>query len=340
MALAACEPDAVPAIKFDQVPPANAGGRDRMETISGVVRGGRPNQRIVLFAKAGVWWLQPFADRPFTVIGRDGKWSTSIHLGTEYGALLVDQGYQPSSQVEELPGIGGGVQAVASVAGRPEPGAPAPPAPKIVSFSGYEWIIFRRKHDRLGSEHAYEAENVSVDSKGFLHLRIIGSPKQWTFSQINLTRSLGYGTYVFTVKNISQLEPAAVLSMYTWTDLALEQNHREMDVNLTRWGDAANRNAEFVLQPYYLPQNVFRFTVPPGRFTYSFSWEPGSISFEAAPGVYRSPEKAGIASHTFNVGVPSAGGENAYLNFCEFKFSHVPLQHESEVVIERFQYLL
>jgi hypothetical protein len=321
-----------------QVPIAAPGGPIRMEAISGVVHGARSDQRIVLFARYGVWWVQPTTERPFTSIGRDGKWSSSIHLGSEYAALLVDQGYQPAPQVDPLPGIGEGVDAVATIAGRPDPGAPTPPPPTFISFSGYEWTVLGWSNERLGSHHEYSPKNVSLDGNGYLHLRISGSPAQWTCSQLGLTRSLGYGTYKFTVQNAAHFEPAAVLSMYTWAELP-EQNHREMNVNLTRWGDGANRSAEFVVQPYFLPQNVFRFNVPSRTSTYSFRWEPGSVSFEAVPGRLASREQPPIASHSFNVGVPSPGRENAFLNFCEFKYSHVPLQHEAETVIERFQYL-
>ena len=335
----ACRDDRASAIHFDKVPPSNTGGRERMETISGTVRGARNGQRIVVFAKAGAWWVQPYSDRPFTTIGKDGEWSTSIHLGTEYGALLVDQGYEPLPQIDALPEAGRGIEAVASVVGGPDPKAVPTPAPIFAEFSGYRWRVFDWMNDRLGFEHGYSAKNVSVDAKGQLHLRITGSPGHWACSQLNLSNSLGYGSYLFTVQNTSQLEPAAVLSMYTWTDLSVEQNHKEMDINLTRWGKSTNKNGEFVLQPYYLPQNTSRFNTPPVRLTYSFRWEPGGVTFTASSGAAGGPKKAVIADHTFNVGVPSTGGEATYLNFCEFKYSSVPLQHEAEAVIERFQYL-
>jgi hypothetical protein len=321
-----------------QVPIAAPGGPIRMETISGIVHGARSDQRIILFARAGVWWVQPTTERPFTSIGRDGKWSASIHLGTEYAALLVDQGYQPAPRVDPLPGIGGGVDAVATIAGRPIPGAPTPPPPTFISFSGYQWSVFAWRHDRLGIEHPYSAKNISVDTKGFLHLRITGSPKNWTCSQLNLTRSLGYGTYEFTVENSSKIEPAAVLGMYTWAEQP-EQNHREMNINVTHWGDPANKGAEFVVQPYFLAKNVYRFNEPPGTATYSFRWEPDGVTFQALPGQSQSRQRSPIASHSFNVGVPSPGHENVFMNFCEFPYSDVALKHDAETVIERFQYL-
>ncbi len=56
-------------------------------------------------------------------------------------------------------------------------------------------------------------------------------------AEVILTRSLGYGTYSFVVRDVAQLEPAAALGMFTWDDLGVEQNHREMGVEISRWGD-------------------------------------------------------------------------------------------------------
>jgi hypothetical protein len=40
------------------------------------------------------------------------------------------------------------------------------------------------------------------------------SSGKWRCAEVNLARSLGYGTYRFVVRESSFLEPAAVLSMF------------------------------------------------------------------------------------------------------------------------------
>ena len=69
---------AQPAIEFSTVPPAAAGGGATRTTISGRARGARPGQQIVLFAKGGVWWVQPLTAEPFTRIAADGSWTSTI----------------------------------------------------------------------------------------------------------------------------------------------------------------------------------------------------------------------------------------------------------------------
>ena len=51
-----------PSIEFSRIPPAGDGSPDQLATIEGRVNGARPGERIVLFARSGVWWVQPVAE--------------------------------------------------------------------------------------------------------------------------------------------------------------------------------------------------------------------------------------------------------------------------------------
>jgi signal transduction histidine kinase len=96
------------------------GGTQYSGIIEGRVGGARPGQQIVLYARSGVWYVQPYADQPFTSIRADSTWTNSTHLGTEYAALLVEPGYSPPTVTERLPAPGGGgVVAVAVREGTP-----------------------------------------------------------------------------------------------------------------------------------------------------------------------------------------------------------------------------
>jgi signal transduction histidine kinase len=108
-----------PAIEFSRVPPAAEGGTARIATIEGRVVGARGGQRIVLYARSGDWYVQPFVDEPFTAIQADSTWKSPTHLGTEYAALLVDAEYRPPARTPSLPGIGAGVVASAATEGTP-----------------------------------------------------------------------------------------------------------------------------------------------------------------------------------------------------------------------------
>lgn len=93
-----------PAVEFISVPVAGAGNPAKVSTIKGRAIGAQPGQRIVLYAKGETtWWVQPFADQPFTKIQSNSRWQNSTHPGTEYAALLVEPGFQPPLTTDALP---------------------------------------------------------------------------------------------------------------------------------------------------------------------------------------------------------------------------------------------
>jgi signal transduction histidine kinase len=108
-----------PSVEFSSVPRAEQGGTPKLDTIEGRVVGARPGQRIVLFARSGAWYVQPFTDQPFTELQPDSTWRNSTHLGTEYAALLVEPEYSPPARMDELPKQGDGVVAVTTAPGEP-----------------------------------------------------------------------------------------------------------------------------------------------------------------------------------------------------------------------------
>jgi len=324
-----------PTIEFTRVPPAAEGSPDRIDIIQGRVTGARTGQQIVLYAKTGTWWVQPLVNEPFTTIHSDATWTNSTHVGTDYAALLVEPSYRPPANAGVLPGTGGGVIAVAIAKG----GSSGPSVTQTLTFSGYEWRI-RNAPSSRGGQNEYDASNASTDSQGALHLRIAKRLNDWTCAEVTLTRSLGYGTYSFVVRDISQLEPAAVFTMFTWDYAGTEPRHREMDIEASRWGEnSADRNAQFVVQPFYVPENAFRFTMPGGVLTNSFRWEPGSISFKTVRGSGKGRKEHMVAEHVFTSGVPAPGSESVRMNLYIFRNAQRALQHENEVVIEKFEYL-
>jgi signal transduction histidine kinase len=73
----------------------------------------------VLYARSAVWYVQPYVAEPFTAIQSDSTWHATIHLGTDYAALLVGPGYRPAATLTALPASGNGIVAIATVEGSP-----------------------------------------------------------------------------------------------------------------------------------------------------------------------------------------------------------------------------
>jgi hypothetical protein len=324
-----------PTIEMRRVPPASAGGPDRMESIGGQVTNAKPGQQIVIYAKNDIWWVQPFWSRPLTPIQSDSTWNGSTHLGTDYAALLVEPGYRPQKKIVVLPVEGNGVVAVVAAKGT----ATAATDLKVIHFSGYDWTVRSGANDRGGEVNAYDPANAWTDQKGYLHLRMGESNGGWSSAEVSLTHSLGYGTYRFTVQDSAHLTTSGVLGMFTVDERLGEDTRIELDIELSQWGKPENKNAQYVVQPYYIPENIARFSVPSGVFTHILRWEPGVAWFKTVPASVTGSGVKVLGEHKFTSGIPTAAAETVHIVLYDFYHSKSNSQRPTEVVIEKFEYL-
>ncbi len=329
-------PDPEVKILFTQVPQATPGDKNEQDVMEGTISGTRPGQRLVLYSKiGGLWWLQPLLTSPFTAIFSNGVWRNEMHLGTDYAVLLVDSSYIPTAVMNELPKRGEGIRAVAETPGQEKSSS------FFVEFSGFTWRVRWRPSDRGGTNNLYKPENVFTDKAGALHLNIIEREGRWTCSEVNLTRSLGYGTYSFTVEDTSGLEPAAVFAMFVWDFSTDQENHREFDLDIGRWGNPNNKNAEFALQPKSVPVNISRFIAPAGKLRHILEWRPGKITMTTSR-VSGGLRDAIVSQHVFTSEVPTSGSESVRMSL--FLYSDPNGQslgstHRAEVVVDQFAFL-
>jgi hypothetical protein len=242
--------------------------------------------------------------------------------------------------LNQLPDTGRGVIAVASAPGQEKSSS------YFVDFSGYTWRVRWKPSTRGGGvAQPYNPENVYVDPAGALHMRIVERDGKWTCSEVNMTRSLGYGTYVLTVEDTSNLEPPAVFGIFTWDYSTDNENNREFDINTGRWGDPTNKNAEFVLQPSFVPANMSRFVAPAGKLTYTMVWEPGRLDMSlarAGTGGAAGAKGELVATHTFTTGVPTPGSESLRMTFflaANRTGKASSIEKPAEVVVDHFEFL-
>jgi hypothetical protein len=202
----------------------------------------------------------------------------------------------------------------------------------MIRFSGYDWNV-KTSPGRAGpGPNYFSADNVRVDGDGRLHLRVAQVDGRWVCAEVICSRSLGYGEYRFTVTDTAGLAANVILGLFTWDTNAPNQHYREIDIEVSRWGDPAAKNGQFVIQPYSRPENIVRFEIPPGRTLQLFEWAAGRVSCRS--------EQAGVRlrEHVFTRGIPSAGGERARINLWLFGGSAPADGRENEVVIESFSF--
>jgi len=321
------------SIAFTAVPDASEGGPDSIGKISGTVISAPRGSRIVLYAHSGDrWWIQPRTDHPFTPIDGKGAWTSQIHLGMEYLAVLVSSGYKPLSTRPDLPRVGGDVFAMRRVQGKP-----VPLKNFNLSFSGYDWEVRSVGSRNGGKTHPYHPRNVWIDGSGSLHLAIRRDGNDWSCSEVHTLRTFGYGTYLFRIRNVGHFEPATMLSLNTWQDEYDANSKHEIDLHVSRWGVQGSKNGEYVTQPFYVPSNVYRFEVPSGPVQMSFHWAPGSVDFRTDRETAHGLQPVAVWRYTTNVPDPNA--EKTYMSLCVFPYAPVAEQQETEVILDQFQFL-
>lgn len=205
-------------------------------------------------------------------------------------------------------------------------------SPRIIKFSGYEWQV-KGSEGRVGpGPNIFDpsSESVFVDAKGHLHLKVKKTDKGWTCSEVILTKSLGYGTYTFTLASPpSALDDNLILGLFVYED-----DTKEIDIELAKCGDSSAPNAQFVVQPYDRPGNLKRFSLPPDEegTVSSFNWQKDSISFNA---------KAGSFSESWvykGKDIPTPHKERAIINLWLMKGEEPKVEKEFEIVVKSFSF--
>ena len=326
------------SIIFLEVPPASSGGADSAGVIQGRVLGEHRGQHILLYAFADSrWWVQPFASSSRTELAVDGSWKAKIHLGTEYAALLTKDDSLPSPFLDALPTVGRKIQALAIVKGREGDGLlPEDSSEPTLRFSGLQWRVRTVPGSYASKTNEYSSSNAFVDSSGALHLRLSRSSHGWVCSEVHTVRSLGYGDYTLTIGDTSDFEPAVMFSTYNYFERTPDGDHKELAIHLTRRGVASNTNAEFSIQPSFVPVNFYHFNVPPGPLKLDLNWHSDEAALAVLPG--RLPAGRPVASWLFKTGVPRSDDTHLYINFCNFGYASTPPTHNAEVIVNSFQF--
>ncbi len=205
-----------------------------------------------------------------------------------------------------------------------------------MDFAGHSWTV-KASTGAVGpgpNVFSDSAANVRTDPQGRLHLSIVARAGMWTCAEVINRRSLGYGTYRWTIDgDLTTLDPAAVLGMFTWSDDPAHA-HRELDVEFSRWGNAAAlRTGWHTIQTGQSPSplsNNFQMRSASSS-THSIAWSAGRVGFRSSAGgrTHRWTRAAGR--------VPVPGDESARINLWLFQ-GRAPEAASVDVVVRDFSF--
>lgn len=154
-----------------------------------------------------------------------------------------------------------------------------------LQFSGYTWEV--KEGTGLGpGPNNWSAANAYVDTSGYLHLRITQSGGKWYAASVEMTQSLGFGTYQFWVVGaIDTLDKNVVLGMFNY---AGPDGTNEIDVEVARWGDSTGPNLTYAVYPAVAnishASKKQSFTLSGSFTTHRFRWESTGVFFQSLHG--------------------------------------------------------
>ena len=304
--------------------------------------------KIAVYIYVNGWWMKPSLEFPLTNIDQNGFWHADITTGgvdeyaTEIRAYVVPYDFipEPVLGLETLPGV------LDTIALAEIDTIRRKPPRRIFSFSGYEWWVKSSPYHVGPGPNLFSdsRSNVWVDAEDQLHLQIKKDSDFWKCAEVISSSSFGFGTYRFYTRDgEASFNENVVFGLFTWDDEP-DFNHREIDIEFSRWGNPTDLNAQFVVQPWEKPGNVRRFEEPndSGVSMHQFRWIEDRVEFESRSNVQLGMDGSGTltAKWVYNGDdVPMPGGEAVRLNLWLLDGKSPSDNNPTSVIVVGFEFL-
>jgi hypothetical protein len=162
---------------------------------------------------------------------------------------------------------------------------------KTIRFSGYDWTV-KSGDNKPPDSNNWDENNVSVDERGDLHLRLTQRDGKWYSSQVSLNDRLGFGRYqLWVIGRVDEFDPNVVLGLFNYPtpDVGPDRTN-EIDIEFAKWGNPRAPVGNYTVWPTTkeLKPASKRFTVNlTGDYTtHRFIWDSTSVSFQSLNGHY------------------------------------------------------
>lgn len=114
----------------------------------------------------------------------------------------------------------------------------------------------------------------------------------WRSAEVYNVEALGYGTYLLqTTGPLAPFDLRCTLGLFLYDDCSADAaaaNYRELDFEFARWNDVNDPGAQFVVQPYTTPGNIFKYALPTNgtqTVTLVMDWNATRIRFATIQGL-------------------------------------------------------
>ncbi len=157
---------------------------------------------------------------------------------------------------------------------------------RTIEFSGYTWIV--RSAGRGGpGPNDWAPDNVSIDTQGYLHLRLAHREGKWYCAELQTQERLGFGRYEFSLTGpVDNLDANVVLGLFNYptSDVGPDGTH-EIDIEFARWGNPSAPTGNYTVWPVTnrvsRQSKSFAFRLAGDSSKHSFTWSPTNIVFKS-----------------------------------------------------------
>ena len=138
------------------------------------------------------------------------------------------------------------------------------------------------KHVSGYANFANTAQQVWVDSNGYLHLEVSDVSGSWKNAEVVSQNACGYGNYTWVTQGVQDINKNVVLGMFPF--LLTANDSKEMDIEQAQWGDSAAPNFDFWVQPGYSNYELFNLPYTTLDTTFLINWQPTYVQFSVIEG--------------------------------------------------------
>jgi hypothetical protein len=162
---------------------------------------------------------------------------------------------------------------------------------QAIDFSGYTWEV--RSGTGGPGPNTFVANNVLVDTNGYLHLKISQSKSKWTTAEVFTDAAFGFGTYQFKIiGRPDQFDTNVVLGLFNYTtpDIGPDGTN-EIDIEFATWGDPTAQHGNWTVWPAVQQSGInatthsYDTTLNGDTSTHRFDWMPRQVHYESLYGL-------------------------------------------------------
>jgi len=207
---------------------------------------------------------------------------------------------------------------------------------RTISWSGRTWIV---RPDSIGTAPGPNAWSDSTRAveviDGKLHLRIVNE-NGWKCAEVHHEKALGFGVYRWKITSPCQdLDPEAVLGLFTYDWWAKETGAGEVDIEVAKWGVPQTTDVEYSVQPVAeeLATRNKRVAIAGPPYDCWINWMPDEIRFG-----FRDRKRNDHRWTTANVPPPPSDTTWPFLNLWLNRGRAPARGREIEVVLSSFSH--